>query len=93
MGIKPRGPSTLPRLPASRIMSGDATRHVEIGPPALHLLDELLGAQHDGAGFFGGVGWSVSLQNATTRTCLPVPWGSRRCRAPSGRRGAGLRPG
>src|ERR1700758_2011083 len=46
LGIKPRGPSTLPSFPAERIMSG-----VAIGPSFHDFLHDILAADEFGAGF------------------------------------------
>ncbi len=53
LGIRPRGPSTLPKRPTTRIMSGRGDDGVEVEPAALDLLGQLLAADEVGARLFG----------------------------------------
>ena len=63
-GIMPRGPSTLPSRPTSGIMSGVAMQRSKSISPLLHLLDQVLGADHVGAGGLRFVGLGAAREHA-----------------------------
>jgi hypothetical protein len=73
-GMRPRGPSTLPRRPTLPMSSGRRDGRVEVGPASGDLLDELVAADLVGA---GGDAASAAgpVAKTMTRAVLPVPWG------------------
>ena len=91
-GIRPRGPSTFPSLPTTRIMSGVATTASKSSqPPAI--LSTISSPPTESApasvGFLLLVGRRQSPARAST---CPGHAAARRCRAPSDRRASDRRP-
>ena len=62
-GIRPRGPSTLPSRPTSGIRSGVGDDAIEVDVAALHLLDQILGADDVGARGLGLVGLGAAREH------------------------------
>ena len=75
-GISPRGPRILPSRPTTPIMSGRRDAAVEVDFAGLHLLGQVLGAHHVGAGRQRLLGLRRRGRTRPTRTVLPVPFGS-----------------
>ena len=74
-GIRPRGPSTWPSLPTTRIASGVAMTTSKFRSPALHLLGQVVHADGVGAGGQAPSALAPAGQNTATRapTCRYRP--------------------
>ena len=94
LGIRPRGPSTLPSLPTERIMSGVAiTASKSVQPSVWISADHLLAADEIGAGFLRFALLVAGSDHQHFLRSCPARSAARRCRGPSGRHAWDRRPG
>jgi hypothetical protein len=62
LGMRPRGPSTLPSLRTSTMASGRGDRHIKVTPPFLALLDKVIEPDVLGTGGLRGIGRLARLR-------------------------------